>query len=271
MIVGAEVLRPPVQAMFNLEFLNAIREYELARIISHLSPRCRVLEIGGGTGFQARRLEMRGYDICSIDLATSNYAAQLEFPVRQYDGRTIPFPNASFDVVFSSNVLEHVLDPDGLHAEAHRVLKPGGVCVHVVPTAVWRSVTNVAHYVEMVQRCWMELRPVIAGRLDGQRVSWRVGMRNVGGIIRHYRVVPRHGERGNAFTEMFTFGRVAWRRHFANHGFRILKEEPVGLWYSGHMVLGPRLPIRVRHGLSRWMGSACYLFVVQRRLDAAKP
>jgi len=33
-----------------------------------------------------------------------DYAAQRVFPIRDYDGRTIPLPDASVDVVFSSNV-----------------------------------------------------------------------------------------------------------------------------------------------------------------------
>jgi SAM-dependent methyltransferase len=60
---------------------------------------------------------------------------------------TLPMPDASVDVVLSSQVLEHVTDPAAYLAEAHRVLRPGGHVVvsthgawvyHPDPTDFWR-------------------------------------------------------------------------------------------------------------------------------------
>lgn len=42
-----------------------------------------------------------------------------------YDGKTIPFPDHHFDAVFSSEVLEHVFNPDEILPEIRRVMKPG--------------------------------------------------------------------------------------------------------------------------------------------------
>lgn len=44
------------------------------------------------------------------------------------DGDTLPFPDESFDVVFSSNVIEHIPNSQYLIylREIHRILKPGG-------------------------------------------------------------------------------------------------------------------------------------------------
>ncbi len=42
-----------------------------------------------------------------------------------YDGKTIPFAENTFDSVFSSEVLEHVFNPDEILPEIHRVMKPG--------------------------------------------------------------------------------------------------------------------------------------------------
>jgi SAM-dependent methyltransferase len=50
-----------------------------------------------------------------------------------YDGKTIPFPDNHFDSVFSSEVLEHVFNPDDILPEINRVLIPGGVLLLTCP------------------------------------------------------------------------------------------------------------------------------------------
>jgi ubiquinone/menaquinone biosynthesis C-methylase UbiE len=81
-------------------------------------------------------------DICKsvvgIEVADNFYIPHRVMDIRQYDGQSIPFPHHSFDVVFSSNVLEHIKDEETIHQEMHRVLSAGGVGVHIVPTHTWR-------------------------------------------------------------------------------------------------------------------------------------
>ncbi len=49
------------------------------------------------------------------------------------DGQRLPFASGSFDSVVLLDVLEHLSAPSDAMAEAHRVLKPGGVLVMQVP------------------------------------------------------------------------------------------------------------------------------------------
>lgn len=250
--------------MLSIDMLHKIRRDEITRLAEPLTPGMRVLEIGAGTGFQARALAERGFQVSAIDLPGSDYAAVRIFPVTDYDGKLIPFPDGSFDAVLSSNVLEHVHDLDGLQAEIRRVLAPGGECVHAMPSASWRAWTSISGFVDLVPFFIRQLTWLFTGKrpvsFETTRRPWPIAfIRGVGA-----RILPlAHGETGNALTELWSFSRFAWRRRFRAQKFEILEVRPMELFYTGQMVLGPLWPIAGRHRAARWLGSACILYRVR--------
>jgi SAM-dependent methyltransferase len=54
-------------------------------------------------------------------------------PDKYYDGKYIPFPDASFETVISTEVFEHVEDLDHLIKDIFRVTKPNGHLIVTVP------------------------------------------------------------------------------------------------------------------------------------------
>ncbi len=99
-------------------------------------PQSRVLEIGCGTGVQARALAalpqvavVVGIDPGVTLLTTAReFAADLpNVTFEEADGRSLPFADASFDVVVIHTTLAHVPHPEQVLAEAFRVLPRGGV------------------------------------------------------------------------------------------------------------------------------------------------
>jgi SAM-dependent methyltransferase len=262
--------------MFSPEQLRSIREEELKTVLRHLPrPGASVLEIGGGTGFQARRLADRGYEMTAIDIVPSEPDSTKAFPVIGYDGRRFPFANRSFDAVFSSNVLEHIEEPGRIHGECRRVLKPEGYCVHVVPTVAWRFWesagyhTDLAHrFVRMVMDRLPYRKTRCAATVDVPGFHPRgIRERSPGELLRRVLIPSPHGAHGNAFSELLAFSVQSWQRHFIENGMEILAVEPMRLFYTGHMFLGRRWSLASRRNASRFLGSACILFKVRYRVQ----
>lgn len=85
----------------------------------------RVLDVGAGVG-QYRQLfghcEYRAHDF-GLEPATGGQYTALDY---QSDITAIPVPDASFDVVLCTEVLEHVPEPIAALTEMVRILRPGG-------------------------------------------------------------------------------------------------------------------------------------------------
>lgn len=95
----------------------------------------RVLEIGCGTGGVTRTLaqwpgvrEAVGIDPSAIFLSKARQlgSAIPNLCFEHGDGRCLPFADKSFDVVVIHTTMCHIPDPEGVAAEAYRVLRSDG-------------------------------------------------------------------------------------------------------------------------------------------------
>jgi SAM-dependent methyltransferase len=98
----------------------------------------RVLEIGPGQGAESEQIIRRGAIWSGIDLtpeAVARVRARLNLRKLPYErlelgsALRLPFPAASFDIVFSHGVLHHIPEIGVAQNEIARVLKPGGELV----------------------------------------------------------------------------------------------------------------------------------------------
>jgi ubiquinone/menaquinone biosynthesis C-methylase UbiE len=95
-----------------------------------------VLDLGCGTGRHSLWLAANGANVTAIDFSDGMLAAARAKPGAEairfvvHDLHTpLPFPDATFDLVVSGLVLEHLRELGGFFREARRVLKPSGRAV----------------------------------------------------------------------------------------------------------------------------------------------
>jgi ubiquinone/menaquinone biosynthesis C-methylase UbiE len=97
----------------------------------------RLLEVGVGAGADhlqwARAGALcHGVDLtdAAIETTRAHLAAYgLSSDLRRVDAECLPFPDDSFDVVYSWGVIHHTEHPERIIAEIRRVLRPGGVFI----------------------------------------------------------------------------------------------------------------------------------------------
>ncbi|MEX2446148.1 MAG: class I SAM-dependent methyltransferase [Dehalococcoidia bacterium] len=194
------------------------------------------MDFGCGTGEWARAVRETGLVCLGADflerLPPERPEQLLAIEPEPY---RLPFPDSHFDLVFSVAVFEHVQDYDSALQEIRRVLKPGGVALHVFP-ARWRPIEP---HVRVPLATWCRARWWLS--------LWaRLGIRKPSQRGRHWRLVAAENER--YLRESTTYlSRRALARHFSQ-AFPLTRfvegaylRAGGGRWGPGRSLIG-RLP-----------------------------
>jgi 2-polyprenyl-6-hydroxyphenyl methylase / 3-demethylubiquinone-9 3-methyltransferase len=134
-----------------LAALNPARFGYMRRVITEELGRApadlRVLDVGCGGGLLAEEFARLGCSVVGVDPSEASLAAArthaagqgLAIDYQRATGEALPFADASFDIVYCCDVLEHVADVGQVVAETARVLKPGGTYLYDTINRTLRS------------------------------------------------------------------------------------------------------------------------------------
>lgn len=237
-----------------------VRAAELEAVGRWFPPGTRVLEVGAGNGFQASLLAANGCDVTAVDIAAKSGTPLSYYPVTAYDGITLPFASASFDVVYSSHVLAHVVALAPLLDEMKRVARRDGILIHLVPTASWRFWNSVLHYPARLRRFAHLAADAMSddARNDDDEPLPSVGRRVLNSLV----PVPL-GTSPTSFHELYRFRVSSWKQLFETAGLSVETVVPTGVFFTGHR-LAPALAPATRRRLARLAGSSSAAFVLRR-------
>ena len=115
-------------------------EYDLAQLKPYLKPGCTFLEIGAGDCALSARVARDAKHVYAVEICDQTRAplpANVELVIS--DGRSIAVPEASVDVAFSDQLMEHLHPEDAAVqlANIQRALKPGGAYVCITPNKLY--------------------------------------------------------------------------------------------------------------------------------------
>lgn len=133
-----------------------IERVRTRQVLARLLPEpVDVLDVGGGTGVHARWLAAQGHRVTMVDAMPEHVErAQVDgtYAARVGDARTLEDADGSADAVLLLGPLYHLVDLEDRSqalAEAHRVLRPGGILVA-------GAVSYTASLLDGVARPWLD-------------------------------------------------------------------------------------------------------------------
>jgi SAM-dependent methyltransferase len=161
-----------------LEYWREYRDLERIVALCQLTPRSRVLDVGCGISTVLHFVPGERF---GIDPLADEYQKLYDYPkelsIGRGTGEEIPFPAQDFDVVFCSNVLDHVTDPERTLAEIDRVLREDGHFVLTVEIFPESTARDPAHPHSMT-RARVEALLQEKFKIEFEREAPWIGLRN---------------------------------------------------------------------------------------------
>ena len=220
-------------------YLHDLRREEANRIFENCPENTfnHTLEIGAGDGFLSQILSRYTENlICTEineDRLCKNELSNVRYQTLDAEKISEAFAPETFDLVFSSNLLEHLPNADKTLRGIHSILIDNGISIHVLPNRTWK-ITTVLCYIP--NRITLTIDKLMAGRLFKRRPghkfghsckakyggnNQKIGRKKQSRLTKLF-LPPVHGISDNTFREFQAFGEKRWIQRFESAGFDIV-------------------------------------------------
>ena len=137
------------------QYQQIIRDAEWKEVANHIPKNSKFLDVGCGAGYSLMRAsqdlncEVKGIDADPGSHGVGRFIKDMvkTVPIKQGFAENLPYANGTFDVVYSSHVLEHVNDEAKALAEMKRVLKKDGVLIIGMPTSSMAALNYLSQFI----------------------------------------------------------------------------------------------------------------------------
>lgn len=219
------------------QYLRKTRKRELDLVFSLLPKTHFVsgLEIGAGDGYQATLLAHHVDALISSDLNLNRLKESLKvtgvvYRVLDADEIEGEFEPGTFDLIFSSSVLEHLRDPKKFLAVTHSMLSDGGLAVHIVPSRHLKIFYLLFYYPHMALLALDRFLGVVRGKpfFRSANVNFENNLnvkakpQKPQSRLKRFLFPVPHGNYRNHTEEFMAWGKGKWERLFLDAGYDIV-------------------------------------------------
>ena len=210
-----------------IEHLHNFRERELAITFKDIDKKFnKGLELGAGDGFQSKLLieyidNLIATDLNEERLPSSSSDSKIEYKVLDAEEIGNHFEKNSFDIVFSSNLMEHLPNVRNCFTGIRKVLKDDGIAIHIMPSPSWRIFATVLHFPNKIAN---GLNKIFKREKGGLKKGNNLKVNRSKKSKLHQFFIPKpHGISRNFIVEIFAFQQSKWVSDFKSTGFQIVK------------------------------------------------
>lgn len=247
------------------KYLKLIRNHELNFVLdkSNLDQEMTLIDFGSGNGAVLDRFESKGFtNIVGVDVFDTNYRGSNigEKKIVYYDGSVSNLPFTSADVIFSSNVLEHLEYPLEYIKVFNSKLNEMGVQIHVMPTHFWKFYNSLFYYPKVIEFILKKVFGRSSKKKSGPdyKAKQKIGNKKESRLF-----IGRHGARGTTFSEFVLFNPKSWCELLDSQGIQY-EDYRIPLVYSGHNILGALFPFSLRQKLVGIFGYSSHLYIIKK-------
>lgn len=147
-------------------------------------------------------------------------------PSRPLRGSDTHFPDASFDAMYSSNLLGHAKSLGRIQAQPARVRTTERVAVHT--SGELACLGNTRTPFSAARWVWCSCKSATSPPGPSQTTDLNHPLidKSIHRLLRLGRIAPSHGEHGNLLTEYYLFSHDAWKPRFEQTGWQIHMLRP---------------------------------------------
>tara|TARA_B110000196_G_scaffold115443_1_gene100448 strand:- start:781 stop:1569 length:789 start_codon:yes stop_codon:yes gene_type:complete len=225
----------------------------------------KILEIGGRDGYQAKLISKKDYDVTSIDI---NPIDPQFFPVQKGTISQLKFQENSFDIIYSSNMLQEIQNIEETFKEMKKILKKDGIIIHIVPSCWWSLITNFWHY------CFIPKYLIKSKKFQHIFNSDLKNESNHKEILKDEKESSKKnlkqlffhplGVNTSFIHEIFYFSRFYWKKLFKKNGFNIINEKNCPYFYSAYSIFDFKF-LNFRKFLAKIGITSCFCFIMKNK------
>ncbi|MBA7562401.1 Ubiquinone biosynthesis O-methyltransferase, mitochondrial [subsurface metagenome] len=211
-----------------------IRKYEIDKIMEDICENHfdNALELGCGSGRYSKHLAFYCKKLTAIEYNERRLSAKNNEKITFIVGDAQDlsrFGDNEMDLIFSSNLIEHLSDIDRCLAECRRVVKTDGQIIHTVPTRTWKFFHLLLYYPVAIEVLFLKIFSAQKATALLETISPEIDCdsslrpHDSAFSIKKHLLPKTHGVSKSHYSEFKNWGQKHWINIFKKNGLEILE------------------------------------------------